>query len=336
MYYDKIVRYLEYLEGGEKIKSAGFVKIEVMDRDCNIQVNVTGLYPMESCNREIHISGISEGKYVEGVLGEVILTSGRGNLIKRRVPTDRLCEGIGYQDLTTVRINLGKNRELLCRWREETVDQQEVTPYQSEPVTAVEPEPQRSPLAVVEPEPQPESQRSPVADPEPELLQAETEWQENLECCGDLPGETFELPDQPMQEPEEKSAPAHPAAAPTMPTYLHDKKWRQLSEIYPHIAPFRDERDYLSIGPEDFVVLPEKYYRLINNSFLLHGYYNYGHMVLARSSKRGEEVYYIGVPGNFYEKERQVAVMFGFESFECRQEPARDGDFGYFMKRVEL
>ena len=44
MFYDKQIRYLEYLENGEKIRSAGFVKIEVIEKVCNIQISVTGLH----------------------------------------------------------------------------------------------------------------------------------------------------------------------------------------------------------------------------------------------------------------------------------------------------
>ncbi len=117
---------------------------------------------------------------------------------------------------------------------------------------------------------------------------------------------------------------------------LQENKWHQLSAIYPHIRPFQDEREYLSISPDDFVVLSEKFYKLIHNSFLLHGYYNYKHLILQRMEQRGEVKYYIGVPGNFFDKEKQVAVMFGFESFECMDEPARSGDYGYYMMRVEI
>lgn len=117
---------------------------------------------------------------------------------------------------------------------------------------------------------------------------------------------------------------------------MQESKWNQLSAIYPHINPFQDEREYLSISPRDFVILSEKYYRLIHNSFLLHGYYNYRHLILQRLERRGEVKYYIGVPGNFFDKEKQVAIMFGFESFECLDEPARSGDYGYYMMRVEI
>lgn len=117
---------------------------------------------------------------------------------------------------------------------------------------------------------------------------------------------------------------------------MMEDKWHQLCAIYPHIAPFQDEREYLSIEPRDFVIFPVKYYQLVNNSFLLHGYHNYQHLILTRILYRGEIRYYIGVPGNYYEKEKQVAIMFGFESFECKAEPAQTGDYGYYMMRIAL
>ena len=128
------------------------------------------------------------------------------------------------------------------------------------------------------------------------------------------------------EQPEVKIAPAK----------LMEDKWQQLSAIYPHIQPFRDERDYLSLTPSDFVLFPDRFYRAVNNSFLLHGYYNYHHLILARIERRGEIIYYIGVPGNYFEREKQVAIMFGFESFECEAETAKTGDFGYYMMRTEL
>ena len=120
------------------------------------------------------------------------------------------------------------------------------------------------------------------------------------------------------------------------PARLMDDKWQQLYAIYPHIHPFNDEREYISIRPADFVVFPSDSYKAANNSFLLHGYYNYKHLILTRVERKGELRYYIGVPGNYYEREKQVAIMFGFESFECAEEPAQAGDFGYYMMRTEL
>lgn len=69
----------------------------------------------------------------------------------------------------------------------------------------------------------------------------------------------------------------------------------------------------------------------VHNSFLLHGYYNYGHVVIDES---GEEPR-LGVPGNYYEREQMVAEMFGFPVFEAAREEERitNGTFGYFYTK---
>ena len=159
-----------------------------------------------------------------------------------------------------------------------------------------------------------------------------SEWETDVQ--GRIAGHGTESREQEPKNGEVMSADIK--ERPKKPIRIHEDKWGQLAAIYPHVRPFNDEREYLSLSPSDFVLFPSKYYRAANNSFLLHGYYNYRHLVLARLEQRGEARYYLGVPGNFYDREKQVAVMFGFESFECAMEPAKTGDFGYYMMKVEL
>ena len=114
-------------------------------------------------------------------------------------------------------------------------------------------------------------------------------------------------------------------------------KWETLLEQYTSVHPFQDERVYLTITPEDFVLLSEVDYHLRSNRFLLHGYYNYKHLLLGKMpDSTGKEEYYIGVPGLFYEQEKKMAILFGFEGFESRTLRPMDGTFGYYMKRVML
>ena len=117
---------------------------------------------------------------------------------------------------------------------------------------------------------------------------------------------------------------------------LPDGKWEYLSAIYPHIFPFKDKREYLSVKPWDFAILDEASFRIANNSFLFHGYYNYKHLIFGKSEGNHEKPFFLGVPGNYYDREKQVAIMFGFESFECAEEPAGLGDFGYYIIRVNI
>ncbi|MBQ8821532.1 MAG: hypothetical protein IJZ82_02720 [Lachnospiraceae bacterium] len=116
---------------------------------------------------------------------------------------------------------------------------------------------------------------------------------------------------------------------------VENRKWKQICKVYPHVKPFGDFREYIKLELKDMVLLSEKRYSLVENSFLLHGYYNYGHIILWRKEKAPVK-YYVGVPGNFYDKEKQVAVLYGFESFEGAVEPAKEGDFGYYMTEVGI
>lgn len=113
---------------------------------------------------------------------------------------------------------------------------------------------------------------------------------------------------------------------------LKEDKWEQILDTYDCIHPYGDERIYVKLEPRDFLILSSKYQHLVNNSFLLHGFYNYRHVALG---KEGES-YYLGVPGVFYEREKMVALMFGFEAFECAGGEPKAGEFGYYLRQVEL
>ena len=112
---------------------------------------------------------------------------------------------------------------------------------------------------------------------------------------------------------------------------LYENKWEQLLSTYERIHPYGDNRVYVKLEPKDFIVLRENYQHLVNNSFLLHGFYNYRYLILG---KEGD--FYLGVPGVFYEREKMVALMFGFEAFECEGGEAEEGKFGYYLRKVEL
>lgn len=115
------------------------------------------------------------------------------------------------------------------------------------------------------------------------------------------------------------------------PCNLKEDKWEQILSSYERIHPYGDERVYVKLQPKDFIILQSKYQHLVNNSFLLHGFYNYRYVILGK-----EDDYYLGVPGVFYEREKMVALMFGFEAFECPGGNAKAGEFGYYLRKVEL
>lgn len=117
---------------------------------------------------------------------------------------------------------------------------------------------------------------------------------------------------------------------------IPEDKWELLCMEYPKVHPFPNGRFFLSIKPKDFMILRQEYQKLVNNSFLLHGFYNYGHMILGKLSEEQDAPIYIGVPGVYYEREKQAAQMFGFVGFESTSQPVQQGSYGYYMIEVEI
>ncbi len=113
---------------------------------------------------------------------------------------------------------------------------------------------------------------------------------------------------------------------------IEGKESRKESEIPGNqVLYIQDLTQLLSMG--------EKQRELYYNSFLLHGYYQYRHVVAGKG--------FIGVPGNFSQREVIAAKMMGFPLFieaenlqncefgeETRTEMPQMGTYGYFLCKV--
>lgn len=211
---------------------------------------------------------------------------------------------------------------------------------------------------VLEPQPMPGNEElrqdaAPAGEIQPDLPPHEPATEvpqpmpETEEPRQDEPGAEEQPEPQQAIPPAEEEAQSHEEEPVTEAPFLRSQrkmqagqispnKWEQLNRIYPKIQPFGDVREYLSIAPCDFVILSEHYQEMVQNSFLLHGYYNYGHLILTKIKEGIDDNYYLGVPGVYYEREKQAALLFGFEGFEGDGDAVQDGSFGYYMKRVEI
>ncbi len=108
-------------------------------------------------------------------------------------------------------------------------------------------------------------------------------------------------------------------------------------EKYPRIYPFEDNEILIcaKIEPKDIGLLPKELWALSNNSFLIHGYYCYHHLIFAKMKDRSGCRFILGVPGIYHNREKFMAKMFGFDSFKpIRKRELRQGDFGYWYTAV--
>lgn len=114
---------------------------------------------------------------------------------------------------------------------------------------------------------------------------------------------------------------------------------KQIYKSFPRMYPFEDNEIAWSarIEPKDIGLLPTEFWGLGNNSFLLHGYYSYRHLIFARTNDKNGYSYILGVPGIYHNREKFMAKMFGFENFKCtKRKMQRTGEFGYWYIPIVL
>ena len=139
----------------------------------------------------------------------------------------------------------------------------------------------------------------------------------------------------------------------------------QNSEIITSPPPIPDFlntiTNYLLIDPAYINHLSQEYAGLRQNSFVLHGYDSYRHLILAKWLVNSEVVaaqtafaspaslesdpeieefdvfYQLGVPGIYSLREKAIAEKFGFAEFKTtKKTPLQYGDFGYWLVPVNF
>lgn len=88
------------------------------------------------------------------------------------------------------------------------------------------------------------------------------------------------------------------------------------------------------IDISDIHKFPKQNWYLCNNSFLIHGFFNYHHLMVKKVTENSKTKYYLGVPGVYDKPERMMALLFGFPEFEAGQQEA-DRDNGKPQKQVD-
>lgn len=159
-------------------------------------------------------------------------------------------------------------------------------------------------------------------------VQTETPQESSQESFQEAQTEARRKDSQNQKQPQPDSSKESPKEDPA------ETLWDRLRVTYPKVTAFEcaDGCEILVIKPQDIGLLPRENWVYGNNSFLLHGYYNYRYLILARLGKPGERGRYIlGVPGHYGNNEKYMAAMFGFDRFvRSTRQPPRDSRFGYW------
>lgn len=316
--YEKKIGYLSVYQDGERKSSAGFLKIERERYACRLEIHIKK--GTEVYNGNYMLTLIAKDR--ELPWGTVAIRKEEG-FIEKTLPVkeDMFCfenSRVREDEVCGISIRLGGNRWISGGWKE-TAGAQAAAPVQIQAASG-------------------------VRTTERAAIRAAGAREESFKDQGrDNRGD-----EGPEEKPEERTPSDKSAGQYSLfeqRPLLHAAggrksadKWEKLRQSYKTVHPFGDERTFITMELRDFHILKPSCQKFANNSFLLHGFYNYRHLILGPDRELGGNdgfCFYLGVPGAYFEREKMVAVMFGFEGFECSG-AVESGKFGYYMRRVEI
>lgn len=135
------------------------------------------------------------------------------------------------------------------------------------------------------------------------------------------------------REPSIRTAEIQPQFQPGSQKW--EQTWRNMLRTFPVIRQFEEKDDVLCVRIEikDVRLLPDKYWSIVNNSFLLHGFFNYRYLAFGRIGQN----WFIGVPGIYQNQEHAMAAIFGFPDFlPQKQKNERGEQPGYWYRILEV
>lgn len=329
--YRRLISYIYAYEGSVKGKNIGFAKLEARNGQCRLNINVKKVY---SGGGDLGVYLLAPDK--EMFLGNIFIHNGAGEF-RAVIPL----ENIGESDCTMEACYGLSIHEKEEDWRVyKTIWEDGVT--QAAEVDLAEVTSQR------------------VGDESEQIQRKLTELNQEIQAEEErleeerekMVQETVGCPEPVISEPEQ----GQPSGE--EPPLLGDPQelvrleqeertdcpellWETFRRRYPKIQAFDSPGsiEILTIRPQDIGLLPRENWNYGNNSFLLHGYYNYRYLVFARvgDEARNRVRYILGVPGHYYSNEKYMASMFGFPHFVlAKKQPVQNGRFGYWYVDISM
>ena len=245
---------------------------------------------------------VRENEVIVGVeIGEIALVNGCGDFVRQLN-----CNGVGetpycMKDMKGILIFLDDTVMFASQWDERAIYRDNFKPYEETKEIPVE-------QAAVAEEPE-ESGQS-------EKLQVESV--------------------QAQQSGEQQSEELQPEAQPSGDMWMD--LWEKLNGMYGAKNLFENMPEISGIHMElkDLRELPKKYWYLGSNSFLLHGFFNYRHLLLGKVENESGRKWFIGVPGIYQNQEKVLAAVFGFPEFRQEKDTGvKTGQFGYWYRFMD-
>lgn len=296
----RFVTYIYAYENNNKNQNVGFAKVDIRGDYCQVEIHLkrTG-YTNVKCPVYLFVR---ENEVIVGVeIGEIALVNGCGDFVRQLN-----CNGVGetpycMKDMKGILIFLDDTVMFASQWDERAIYRDNFKPYEETKEIPVE-------QAAVAEEPE-ESGQS-------EKLQVESV--------------------QAQQSGEQQSEELQPEAQRSGDMWMD--LWEKLNGMYGAKNLFENMPEISGIHMElkDLRELPKKYWYLGSNSFLLHGFFNYRHLLLGKMENESGRKWFIGVPGIYQNQEKVLAAVFGFPEFRQEKDTGvKTGQFGYWYRFMD-
>ena len=163
---------------------------------------------------------------------------------------------------------------------------------------------------------QPEPENEPVSEPVPENHSGEEKVIQSTELA------------QPQRKPTVFADVPQPDTQNSW-----EETWQQLTSSLPLLHPFSNENiNCVRVELKDLRLLPPSNWHLCNNSFLLHAFFTYRHLIFGKIPSAKGHSWFIGIPGVRYRQEHVLAAIFGFSDFlPDKGSSDADAPFGYWV-----
>lgn len=317
----RFICYLYEYQEGRRIRNIGFCKVESSEDGCTVSIHGKGWGMNSPKKLSLYLFWRENGKCLGVYQGELGNVSPALNY--RLSYTEEDVGSKARYDRVEGIILCGENGPRYAAvWTDEAVDISRMEPAGKEEMTEEKEEQPEEPEEL-----EPEGKEMPDERTEPGKMPEQEEMRE--EPAG-VSYDVREIVPEESRELEEKEP---------EPFYFDEEEEDSKPEIAEQECQTTCRFRCTKIQRQDLSRLIRREWQLANNSFLLHGYYNYHHLAFLQE---GENLY-LGVPGVYSEKERRAAQAFGFPGFVNYEEEMLDlpegekedrADFGYWCRQV--
>lgn len=312
----RFITYIYAYENTKKAGNTGFARIELRGEECRLEIHLRGVYAAQT-HCKIYLFR-KQGSGIEGsLIGEMDVRNGAGDfsviMKTAHIPTSLL----SFFEMEGIFLCSEDGRIFMSRWTEGeplTVDMEHFIEWKAEQTEEK-----------IYAEENPHAEENMYAEENmhvKENMHAEKKQQENKI-------QTAQFDRESDNELRATELPARNF----FPQYQWKDIWEQFLKSHPASMPFSEKNiTCIKIELKDIRELPRKYWYLGNNSFLLHGFFNYRYLVLGKIEEDNEDKWFLGVPGIYQNQERVMAIIFGFPEFMPEQVENR---FGCWYRFIE-